>query len=434
MLEIDKGAFAENIKIARAGMMSRLTVREQAAGIMPADRLLTAEDRLQQYERLEQMIGNTPLDSWALPNGAMIWIKRESENPSESHYDRASVAVLKRLETEGFIKPGDRILEGTSGSAGRSFAWACSKLGFKLDMIVPHKDEFPVEREQDMETLGANLIHADEHGGIGKVTQKYKRMLVELRRDGYKREDYELEGKPIILFRKDGETIVAPNHSEIIITPQAFRTIADEVVTQLPDGVRINAFIGTLGNGSTLKGISEGLRDAYGDVQVIGVEHRNSPTNAVRKLREEMGEENMRDRFRKLYGFTMPEREEMTYHDSFGASTPGYEPPFVEIDKLDGIVLVGDEWREFKRRANTYAWLSGNSAHLIGNTTAENLYVAIKLAQRRDWAGKNILVINYDKADQYVDFPPQMKTHEYPIRVPEIVEQVPYSLRTVKAA
>ncbi len=180
--------------------LGRLAVREQTAGILPADQLKTTQDRRLQYARLEQMVGNTLLDSIKLANGMTIWIKRESGNPTESHYDRASLVVLKRLEIEGFIKPGDRILEGTSGSAGRSFAWACSRLGYKLDMIVPALDEIPAERLRDMKALGANVIHADEKGGILKVNRKFKRMLVELKRAGYERDDYELEGKPIRIF------------------------------------------------------------------------------------------------------------------------------------------------------------------------------------------------------------------------------------------
>ncbi len=262
MIEQCQSGYLEATRIAEAGMLARLAVREQASGIVPADQLLTPENRMRQYTQLEAMTGNTPLDPWHIQGGGTIWIKRESENPTESHYDRASVAVLKRLEMDGFIKPGDRILEGTSGSAGRSFAWACSRLGYKLDIIVPHKEEIPAERVRDMKALGANVIHADEKGGILKVRRKFRRMLVETKRAGYERDDYELEGKPIIVFRKDAETIVAPDHSEIIITPNAFGTIGDEVVAQLPEGARIDTFISTLGNGATLKGISERLRAA----------------------------------------------------------------------------------------------------------------------------------------------------------------------------
>ncbi|MBI4089201.1 MAG: pyridoxal-phosphate dependent enzyme [Candidatus Levybacteria bacterium] len=431
MNEHDYHPRTELTEISERGMMDRLAEREHAFGIVSMEQLKTPQDRLGQYSRLEKMIGSTPLDSMRLENGVTIWLKRESENPTESHYDRVSVAILKRLEMKGFVKPGDRILEGTSGSAGRSFAWACSRLGFKLDIVVPHADEIPSERVKDMKAFGANVIHADEHGGIGKVTKKFRQIVVDLKNKGYQRKNCVLEGTPVIIFKRGKDTVIVPNHSENIITPSAFRAIAEEVVAQLPKGAKINVFISTLGNGSTLKGISEGLRAAYGNVEIIGVEHRNSPTNAVRKLRKKFGEEKMREEFEKIYGFKMPEREEMTYHDSFGASTPGYEPPFVEIDKIDGIVLVGDEWRDYKRRVNTYAWRHGNPRNLIGNTTAENLYTALMLAKRQEMKGKSILVINYDKADQYADWPPQVRTYQHPLGKPK-PEEIPYSVLTLK--
>lgn len=431
----------------------RLFQKERAFGVVPAAWLLTPTDRESQYLRFERMVRNTPLDSIRAANGATIWLKIEAENPSESHYDRATPVVLKKLEQEGFLKPGDTILEGTSGSAGRSFAYFCHRLGFKLKMIVPHIDEFPDIRKKPIEDLGAEVIHADEKGGIAKVIQKFRRMVVGFKIAGYEREELILEGKPVIILRKGGETIVAPNHAEIDITPRAFSVIGSEVLAQLPSGAVIDLFVSTLGNGSTLKGISEVLRSAHPNLAVIGIETQHAPTNAIRRIREELvtsggfiesdfnprkpnlsAEARLRQRFEELYGFRMPERNEMTYHDSFGASTSGYEPPFIEVDKLAGIVLVGNEWRDYKRRYNTYAWLIGHSENYIGNTTAENLYVAHQLARLRGFKGRNILVINYDKGDQYSDWPPALRTYTYPIQGSEPQEEIPYSVKTFSIA
>ena len=89
---------------------SRLAQRELKHGILPAVLLTSPESRQAQYARFEAMVGHTPLEPIPLPGGVTMWLKIESENPSESHYDRATLAVLKRLEDEGLIKPGDTIL------------------------------------------------------------------------------------------------------------------------------------------------------------------------------------------------------------------------------------------------------------------------------------------------------------------------------------
>lgn len=396
----------EHLERAGATFQERLTGREHQLGIVPADQLLTSIDRERQYGVFEATTANTPLVRLRTDNGVNIWVKIESENPfSESHYDRVSPRILHRLEVEGLIWPGVKILEGSSGSLGRSFAYFCNRLGFSLDMIIPQ--ELPQERRRDMIAFGANIIEADRLGGVGQVVTKYKRMLVGLGRQGYEKTEYELEGKPILLFRRGDEIICAPNHSEIILTPRAFGAIAEEVIESLPKGVMIDTFIGTLGNGSTVKGISEVLRGAYGDVKVIGTETCQAPVNAIRKIRKSFGEDLLRPIFRERYGFNMPERDEMRYHDSYGASTPGYEPPFVEVKNIDEIVLLGDEWRKLHREFNLASWSNHLDNMTIGHTSAENLWVALQRA-KQDKSGANYLVLFYDKADQYPGWPPRV--------------------------
>lgn len=386
--------------------LSRLAQREQKFGIVPASELVTFNDRVAQYGRFALALREpTPLMRFNAENGTTIWAKVESANPfSESHYDRATLVVLRRLEEEGLLRPGMKILEGTSGSAGRSFAYFANRLGFELDMIV--HQEAPWERRRDMIALGANLIDADRPGGMGEVVHTYRRMLRDFIRQGYKREEFPLEGRGVNIFSKGDEVICAPNHSDIIITPQAFGNIAREVTYQLPSGVKIDTFIGTLGNGSTVKGISKVLREAYGEVKIVGVETRKAPTNAIKKLKLELGEENLARAFREKYGFKMPTLDEMSYHDSYGASAPGYEPPFVEVENIDDIVLVADEWRELQRGYNLRSWGNHQDENTLGNTSAENLWVATQIARSPQGRNRNILVLFYDRADQYPNWPP----------------------------
>lgn len=422
----------EIFPIPTTAFQRRLIERERRFGIVPAEQLFTPEDRAAQYARLEAMVFSKPTDLEPVlaANNCTIWVKREFDRPTESHYDVATIRILQKLEEEGLLKPGYTILEGTSGSAGRSFAYFCKRLGFHVDLISPRElatealikggRTHEASRLRDMAALGANLILSDQAGGIGKVMRKWQAMQVNFRNQGYEEEVHYRWGKPIRIFRGSGKVIVAPNHSEITITPEAFEHIGNEIVAQLPQDVRIATFVSALGNGSTTKGIAKILRNAFG-TSVVGVEPREAPMNATKKIREQIKRENpgitpdelkrrVARTFYNVYQFPLPNT--FTYHTAYGMSTPGIEPPFVEVDTIDEIRLLrGDpgvraEWRDLKRRHNLYAWLNNNVTNAIGNTSAMCLLLAHKLAEDPKNANKNFLIIFYDKGDQYDDWPP----------------------------
>lgn len=109
-------------KFVRTTFQRRLAIREVSAGILPAAQLTTEGARQLQYENLEDLIGRTPLLGLTATHGSKILAKLESQNPTESHYDRVYVQTLRELERRKVIKPGDDLYEVTSGSAGISFA------------------------------------------------------------------------------------------------------------------------------------------------------------------------------------------------------------------------------------------------------------------------------------------------------------------------
>ncbi len=428
---------------AHSSFLERLAEREQRFGIVPLPPTASKKDRLAQLDKLESHMEPTPLEIFRADHGSTIWAARVSDNPwSESHYDRATLPVLRTLIEQDLLPSGATILEGTSGSAGRSFASIGRYLGHPVTMLVPNEREFPEARMRDIAALGTNVVRVVNNGGIGEVVRQYGTELSRLKVvEGYDRRKVNLEGMPVYTFRKGDHVIVAPNHSDIIITPNAFGSIGQDVLNQLPSGVTIDTFIATLGNGSTVKGISEVLNRAQNSrVTVIGTETRKSPTTAIRKTRETLIAEGqylkeafkrynkkadepeahaaLADKFIREYGIKMPEEGEQSYHDSFGSSTPGYEPRFIEPENIDHIVLMGDEWRNYKRRVNTYAIIGNNEMNSIGNTSAENLYTAIMFGHLDLIGGRNILVLLYDKGDQYEDWPPEKKEYTYPLPLP----------------
>ena len=175
-------------RFVQTTFQGRLQARETICQIRPADDLKTPQDREEQYEKLRKMIGKTPLlRVYDVPKGSRIFAKVESQNPSESHYDRAYLLLLNKLESDGVIQPGDELLENTSGSAGSSFAWLCNRLGYKARIIVP--PELPQARIQEMVNFGATL-EVSESGYMKSASRALRGKLVDYRKQGYQIEEH----------------------------------------------------------------------------------------------------------------------------------------------------------------------------------------------------------------------------------------------------
>lgn len=439
--------------------MERLLARERRFGIVPANQLKTPEERIAQYRRLEAMVLSeaTALEAQPAANGCTVFVKREFDRPTESHYDVATVSVLTRIEQEilrfaiekVITNPRISLVEVTSGSAGRSMAYFCSRLGLSLIELVPldfrekneddtYKRDEDIARVRDMKALGTEIVWADEEGGVGLAIRKMYRLLAERygRRKGWERKEREIEDGKIILYWKGDEVVCVPNHAEIGITPQAFGHIGREIIGQLPKGVQIDTFVATLGNGSTVKGIGEALRAAFPHMAIIGTEPLQAPVTAIRKICAQLEIPfdlktytqfpHVREAFLERYGFPCPSPDEMEYHNVPGNSDPRYVARFVEVGNIDDIILYDaktanrpDWYSTLRRRQNLYAWLANHGTNAFGNSSAVNLWHAYRLAEDPRNANKNILVFSYDKADQYSDWPPNVT------RTPYIAEAQP---------
>ena len=118
------------------------------------------------YGDLVQAIGNTPLvelKRLSPKPGVRLWAKLESKTPTGSVKDRVARSLIEDAEARGAIKPGQTILEPTSGNTGISLAMICSRKGYPLKVVMP--DNVTQERTQLLKMYGAEIVYSDGSKG-----------------------------------------------------------------------------------------------------------------------------------------------------------------------------------------------------------------------------------------------------------------------------
>lgn len=366
----------------------RLEARELAARLTNED--LLGLSQAEKYQRLKAAIGsNTPKLGWNLPNDNSLIQSDEAANPTENHYDRVYVHLLEALEAAGHIRPGDTLLENTSGNAGIAFSWVAQKLGYRPIIFVPGYVSGP--RRQELENLAAEVHYSDDR-------ERYLAACAEMM-VAYLRENRER-------VRAEGHNIWLPNHSQNPLTPGTFEPMVAEVAQNFAGrfpprgnqasyfpGEKIDFFIGGVGNGSTLLGAGRALKRLYPEAKVIGFE----PLNACpyyQKYQQRWGG----------YAPKLVDDSEIpatpSWHDLAG--TGGYGNihfPFMEeainTGVLDDIVVVPER--------RILPNLPYNDAlppqQRQGNTSLIAHYLADVMAQHV--SGKNFFSMVYDRADRY---------------------------------
>src|ERR1700748_3261227 len=123
------------------------------------------------YKTIEDTIGNTPLvqlvrlvDDEIRARNNVILGKLEGNNPAGSVKDRPALSMIKQAEARGRIKPGDTLIEATSGNTGIALAMAAAIRGYKMVLIMP--EDLSVERAQTMKAFGAALVLTPRSGGM----------------------------------------------------------------------------------------------------------------------------------------------------------------------------------------------------------------------------------------------------------------------------
>ena len=203
------------------------------------------------YKTIEDTIGNTPLvqlvrliDDEIRARNNVILGKLEGNNPAGSVKDRPALSMIKQAEARGRIKPGDTLIEATSGNTGIALAMAAAVRGYKMLLLMP--EDLSVERRQSMAAYGAEIILTPLKGGM-----EYARDLAE---------QMQLDGKGVIL-----DQFANPDN------PLAHYQGTGPEIWRDTEG-RITHFISAMGTTGTIMGVSQYLKEQNADVQIIGAQ------------------------------------------------------------------------------------------------------------------------------------------------------------------
>ncbi|MET0211209.1 MAG: pyridoxal-phosphate dependent enzyme, partial [Burkholderiaceae bacterium] len=203
------------------------------------------------YKTIEATIGNTPLVQLQRLPGAdiaarnnIILGKLEGNNPAGSVKDRAAMSMLRGAELRGQIKPGDTLIEATSGNTGIALAMAAAILGYKMILLMP--DNLSVERRQSMAAYGAQIILTPKSGGM-----EYARDMAEQ-------------------MQKDGQGIILDQFANQDNPRAHYETTGPEIWRDTEG--RVTHFVSAMGTTGTIMGVSQYLKERNEAIRIIGAQ------------------------------------------------------------------------------------------------------------------------------------------------------------------
>jgi len=199
-----------------------------------------------------ELIGHTPVVrlNRIVPEGAAtVYVKLESANPGGSVKDRIALSIIEDAEAKGQLKPGQVILEATSGNTGIGLAFVAAAKGYGIALVMP--DTMTLERRSLLKAYGAELILTPGAGGMKAAVDKAEE-----------------------LARTDPKYFLARQFDNPANPAVHRRTTALEVLEQVPE---LDAFVGGIGTGGTITGVGEVLHAKKPGTLVVAVEPESSP-------------------------------------------------------------------------------------------------------------------------------------------------------------
>jgi len=301
-------------------------------------------------QSITELIGDTPLVrlNRLVPEGsAEVYVKLEYQNPGASVKDRIAISMIEVAEQEGLIKPGDTIVEPTSGNTGIGLALVAAAKGYRAILVMP--ETMSIERRNLLRAYGAELVLTPGSEGMNGAVRK-------------------------------AEELVSENPSYFI--PQQFKnqanvkahreTTGPEIVEAINslDG-KLDAFIAGIGTGGTISGAGEVLKQNFKDIKIYAVEPASSPILSGGKPGPH-----------KIQGI--------------GAN---FVPDILNRDIYDGVITIeNDDAFDYARRA------AKEEGILCGISSGAAIYAALQVAKELG-AGKRVVAIVPSNGERYLSTP-----------------------------
>ncbi|HBN5912589.1 cysteine synthase CysM [Morganella morganii] len=204
-------------------------------------------------------IGNTPLFRLARlceGSGAEIWVKPEGNNPGGSVKDRAAKSMIEGAEQRGEIRPGDTLIEATSGNTGIALAMIAAIRGYKLKLLMP--ENMSAERQAAMKAYGAELVLVSRAQGMEGARDLAQQMAAD--GEGYVLDQFNNPDNPLAHYRTTGPEI-----------------------WQQTDG-RITHFVSAMGTTGTITGVARYLKEVAPQINITGLQPaENSQIPGIRR-------------------------------------------------------------------------------------------------------------------------------------------------------
>ncbi len=298
------------------------------------------------YDDITQTIGNTPLVKLsrfaeALDVQANILAKIEFFNPAGSIKDRPALAMIEAMIADGRIKAGTEIIEATSGNNGVACAWICALKKIPLTIVIP--EHMSIERRKLIKHYGAKLVLTPKELGTKGAIDKAKAMIA--------------QSDNAVMLDQFGNQANSAMHA---------KTTAQEIWTDTRG--EVDVLVAGVGTGGTLSGIAQTLKALNPKLKVVAVEPASCPVLSQGKS---------------------------GVHKIQGLSS-GHVPGILRRDLIDEIITVSNE--DAVSFAQDIACLESLP---VGISSGAALNAAMKVGQRAEMKGKNIVTILADNAERY---------------------------------